>query len=258
MHNRMVRGDILTSERVNQIASDQGCEVFYRRLLNVVDDFGHYPADTRILRAALYPMRLDSVTEDQISGYVSSCKDAGLIVAYDQHGKSYLEVLRFRQRLNRMTNKYPPPDVSHSDSRIPPPEVEVEVEVEAELNTCASGDAPDCSATPSLVKRKTPASDTKYAQADEWFRQWWDIFWLKRGRKKALEIFRRVVLTPETFEAVMNGTRAQLPEMLAREPRFKIHGSTFLFQERWNDEAAPAKSNGIATALEMIKKEKSK
>ena len=38
MHNRMIRGGILTSDRVDQIAGDPECEVFYRRLLNVTDD----------------------------------------------------------------------------------------------------------------------------------------------------------------------------------------------------------------------------
>lgn len=79
MHSRIVRGGILTSDRVEQIASDPACEVFYRRLLNAVDDFGCFPADPRILRTALYPLRPDSITEDDIGRHVGSCAKAGLL-----------------------------------------------------------------------------------------------------------------------------------------------------------------------------------
>jgi hypothetical protein len=59
MPNRVLREGILTSERVN--ALDWPAEVFYRRLMSVVDDFGRYWAKPELLRAGLYPLHHDKV-----------------------------------------------------------------------------------------------------------------------------------------------------------------------------------------------------
>ena len=59
MPNRIVREGILTSERVELLSWAE--EVFYRRLMSVVDDFGRYYARPELLRAACYPLLLTKV-----------------------------------------------------------------------------------------------------------------------------------------------------------------------------------------------------
>lgn len=61
---RLVREGILTSESVDQL-SDQA-EIFYRRLMSVVDDFGLYHGNPKLLRAACYPLRLDRVSDADV------------------------------------------------------------------------------------------------------------------------------------------------------------------------------------------------
>jgi hypothetical protein len=83
-------------------------ELFYRRLLSVVDDYGRFLSNAQLLRASCYPLKLDSVKEDSITKHLAECVDAGLIVLYTVAGKGYLEVQDFGQRINGKA-KYPAP-----------------------------------------------------------------------------------------------------------------------------------------------------
>lgn len=106
MPSRWIREGILTSERVEQL--DAPAEVFYRRLLNKVDDFGLFDGRLSILRSTLYPLRLDRVREADISRWMAACQKAGLIVLYEADGRSYLKVLDTRWPV-RTEPKFPPP-----------------------------------------------------------------------------------------------------------------------------------------------------
>lgn len=108
MPNRIIREGILTSERVNSLS--ERAEVFYRRLMSVVDDFGRFTANPTLLRASCYPLKLDSVKEDSIKKHLAEAEDAGLIVLYTVAGKAYLELQDFRQQVRAKESKFPPPD----------------------------------------------------------------------------------------------------------------------------------------------------
>lgn len=106
MPTRMLREGILTSERVNSL-SDRA-ELFYRRLMSVVDDYGRYTANPTLLRAACYPLKLDAVKEDSIKKHLAEAAGAGLIVLYTVGGKEYLEIQDFGQRI-QSKSKFPAP-----------------------------------------------------------------------------------------------------------------------------------------------------
>lgn len=108
--NRILRDGILTSERVNSL--DWEAEVFYRRLMSVVDDFGRFSAHTALLRAALYPLKLEAVREATVERLISQCEKARLVRLYDANGKRFLELVDFKQQQRAKESKYPnpPPD----------------------------------------------------------------------------------------------------------------------------------------------------
>lgn len=108
MPNRIVREGILTSERVNSLSPN--AELFYRRLMSVVDDFGRFTANPTLLRASCYPLKLDSVKEDSISKHLAECVGARLIVLFTVADKAYLEMQDFRQQVRAKESKYPSPD----------------------------------------------------------------------------------------------------------------------------------------------------
>jgi hypothetical protein len=116
MPNRLIREGILTSDRVN--ALKPVAEVFYRRLMSVVDDWGRFSADPRLLRAHCYPLKIDAVREADIARSLAEVQGAGLIALYAVDGKPYLELLDFRQQVRAKASKYPAPPAT--DTHHPP------------------------------------------------------------------------------------------------------------------------------------------
>ena len=83
-------------------------EVFYRRLMSVVDDYGRVEANPQLLRARCYPLQTDRVRAADISRCLSKCAASGLILCYADGSKQYLEVLNFQQP-QRSASKCPAP-----------------------------------------------------------------------------------------------------------------------------------------------------
>lgn len=108
MPNRIIRDGILTSDRVNKLSAN--AELFYRRLMSVVDDFGRFSANLTLLRASCYPLKLDCVKEDSIKRHLAECEAAGLVVLYTVATKGeFLEMRDFKQQIRAQTSKYPKP-----------------------------------------------------------------------------------------------------------------------------------------------------
>ncbi len=105
---RLIRDGILSSEMVCSLGWAQ--EVFYRRLMSVVDDYGRYHANPKLLRAACYPLQIDKVTDADIGKWLTECVTAGLVSVYrTSDRKSYLQIEKFGQQV-RSKSKYPEPD----------------------------------------------------------------------------------------------------------------------------------------------------
>ena len=56
MPNRVIREGILKSTPIDQIAAVPVREVFYRRLQSVVNGYGRFTGDPRVIRAACHPV----------------------------------------------------------------------------------------------------------------------------------------------------------------------------------------------------------
>lgn len=107
MPNRILREGILSSERIARLTWPE--EVFYRRLMSVVDDFGRYYATPMLLRAACYPMQLNKVSDPDIEKWLTKCVEAALVRVYPaQDGKRYIELLDFKQQVRAKASKFPP------------------------------------------------------------------------------------------------------------------------------------------------------
>lgn len=112
MPDRVIRSGILTSDAVNKLG--WGSEVFYRRLMNIVDDYGRYDGRSSILRATLYPLKLNQVSDTDIGKWKQECAKAGLVSIYEVEKKEYVEIYKFDQRLRAAKSKWPEPNGSYS------------------------------------------------------------------------------------------------------------------------------------------------
>jgi hypothetical protein len=98
-------------------------ELFYRRLMSVVDDFGRFDARPALLRGRLFALQLDRVRESDISCWMAECQKVGLIALYTVDGKPYL-----------LFHKLGPARAKESKYPAPPPELELK---RASVNGCA-------------------------------------------------------------------------------------------------------------------------
>lgn len=103
---RLLREGILDSEAVN--ALDFPAEVFYRRLMSAVDDYGRFDARPGVLRSRLYPLKVDTVREADISRWIAACVKAGLIALYAIDGRKYLLMHKLGSP-RAAKSKYPEP-----------------------------------------------------------------------------------------------------------------------------------------------------
>lgn len=177
MPDRIVRAKILTSDAVNALS--WGAEVFYRRLMSIVDDFGRYDARTTVLRGSLYSLQLDKVSDADIVKWLGECSKTGLVSVYQVEGKEYLEVLKFGQRLRAMKSQYPPPENGKplsadnirghltANDRHPPPE-----EKRREEN----------------IETKEKGSDVKYSLSHCKFIALQDERWVKANKTNESEL----------------------------------------------------------------------
>lgn len=90
MPTRLLREGILESERVDKLSPE--AEVFYRRLMSRVDDYGLYNANIKILLAHLYPLKLGQISLESVEEWLGECVEAGLILLYESDGKPYLQM----------------------------------------------------------------------------------------------------------------------------------------------------------------------
>lgn len=105
MPNRYVREGINSSRAVASL--DAATEIFYRRMLHVVDDFGRFEVDTMLIRSRAYPVH-QGINEGDISRWLAGCEKAGLIVFYEAAGRRYL-VLTKVERPRAAKPKFPEP-----------------------------------------------------------------------------------------------------------------------------------------------------
>jgi hypothetical protein len=112
--SRIVREGINDSEAVNRL-SWRG-ELFYRRLLNLVDDFGRYEAKPIVLRGKLFHLQPERWSIDDVAAALDECAstmtDEGepLILLYESKGRKYLSVTKFNQQIRAKNgSKYPDP-----------------------------------------------------------------------------------------------------------------------------------------------------
>jgi len=117
MPNRILR-DWTDSERVNQLSWQ--AESVFVRLIMKVDDYGRFTANSRLLKALLFPLK-DGLRDTDISRWIAECEKAGLIRVYtasdkDGRPKQFLEIGRFGQRSRAEKSKYPEPPADYSQS----------------------------------------------------------------------------------------------------------------------------------------------
>lgn len=106
MPNRYLREGFIESEAVNTLSWQ--AETFYLRLIVKVDDFGRTECSSKLLRAKLFPLKLEQVRDADVERWIAECEKSGLIRVYALDGKRYLQMNKW-EKGRALANKFPPP-----------------------------------------------------------------------------------------------------------------------------------------------------
>lgn len=108
MPNRIIKESICTSEDIDQMG--WFIETFYYRLLVSCDDYGRLDARPAILRARLFPLRVEMPLAE-IEAALAMLVSLGCIQLYQVEGRPYLCVSAWEehQRVRTQRAKYPAP-----------------------------------------------------------------------------------------------------------------------------------------------------
>ena len=110
MPNRYIREDAIESEALNAVSWQ--AEVFYRRLLNRVDDFGRFTANHALLRASIFPLQLEKVRDSDMPRLLAECEKAGLLFVYSADSKPWLVINKWEKgRASSSKIPSPPADI---------------------------------------------------------------------------------------------------------------------------------------------------
>lgn len=130
----MIRGGIISSKTVNSLSWI--AQIFYHRLLLVIDDMALFEADADVLRSSLFPRNLNQVSVSDVEKLLSQCEAAGLVRTYEVKGVRYLWVKKFGQKKKfSKPSIYPPPPENFEEIfSAEEKRIEEEVEKEVEVN----------------------------------------------------------------------------------------------------------------------------
>jgi hypothetical protein len=109
MPNRIIRDKCRYSPSLDQLS--HGAERMFWRLVTVADDFGRFEADPRILLAACFPLKVQTLKIGQIDSWRSELISADLIFLYEGTGHLYGQFRNADAYFDKRakTSKYPEP-----------------------------------------------------------------------------------------------------------------------------------------------------
>lgn len=108
MPTRILR-DWTDSEHINELSFQ--AESLFTRLIMKADDFGRFHAHAALVKAACFPLRLDSIRDADITRWIAECEKAGLIAVFEFKSRKYLQINNFKQRTRASESKFPAPPV---------------------------------------------------------------------------------------------------------------------------------------------------
>jgi hypothetical protein len=257
MPNRILREGILYSDAVNSLGFK--AELFYRRLMSVVDDFGRFDARADVLRSRCYPLLTHAVREADISRWLAVCQSSGLIRLYDHAGCQYGLFLKLGEPRAK-TSKLPPPPGEVGPLADNEQPARICAQTRADDDACAqmrppyalrltpyeedkdphnppqAGESVVLSESPESAKRgkRNPARRNAKGAGPEF-----EAFWAVYPRKVAKVVAVRAWIKLDPDEAA----RTMIMKAIERHCRSEQwrkgiipHPATWLNQRRWEDE----------------------
>lgn len=182
----------------------------------VVDDYGRFHADPRMLRAKCFPLKTD-VRDTDITRWLAACEKAGLLRCYrDEKSRALLEIQGFKQRA-RTDSRYPSPDNCQA--------------IDGQMTALGVVVCEDVDEGGSRAARA--AERERLKEAEEIYEAY-PRHIAKKAAIKAIE----GALREKPKEVLLEAVKRFALSVATKEPQFIPHPATWFNQGRWDDEDA--------------------
>ena len=175
--------------------------------MTLVDDFGRYDGRAALLHGECFALRND-VKPQQTAALLRELHDRDLIMLYVSGGKEYLQVQQWQERTRSEHSRYPDPQDSAAERRIPQQK--------------------DASLAIAITSKPSPSP------ADGECVKIYESYPLKVGKPDALRAIRKAV-QKHGFDTILTKTRA-FSVARGGDTSFVPNPSTWFNQERYNDD----------------------
>lgn len=242
---RSVKPGYFTSEEV--AALRPLVRLHFIGLWTYADDAGRGLDNPRLIKAAVWPLD-DDVTLKKIEAFQQELAENGRIVRYEVDGRRYFEVLRFaeHQKPNR-PNESTHPSFADDGASIAP-----SLPTPEQLTADAVNDHGGITAGigEGGEKERRGIGETRSAPLAD-FDRFWSVYPRKTAIGAARKAWPKALKTADADAIVAGAIRYR--DDPNRDPSFTAHASTWLNQERWNDDPLPVRNgraqSGIAAVL---------
>lgn len=227
----MISKSISVSRKLAQISPFAA--LLFTWLIPHCDDGGNMAGDSFTVKGLVVPVRPETV--EDVESAIREISKIGLIDPYDINGERFIHIVQWEDhqtlRMDRATWEYPPyPKVGNQLSAVRQPRA-----AEVKLRE---------------VKLREVKKD--YSAA---FEEFWDLYPRKASKKKAWQAWKAMKPNESPTKKIMDALKAhsESDQWVKDDGRFIPHPTTWLHQERWNDQLKvdrkklPSKYDGLKT-----------
>jgi hypothetical protein len=245
MPNRVLRDDILRSERLDKISGD--AESLYYRLMVAADDLGRFEAHGAAIGTKCYPRRVPPVTRmasfaefmGKMEELLKELVEAELVFLYNIGNERFGTFYKWRQRLRIVKKKFPDP----------PHDVLAKCAVDdgrddKQYDGHTDGHADGHNVV--LYPNPNPNQKPKPKPDPELFDRFWQEYPKKIGKPLAEKAFYAVLGKSEdpsvVFQAMLVGIQnhKKCDQWCRDRGMFIPYPASWLHQRRWEDEVTPS------------------
>lgn len=214
---RMIHSSIWESDQFVSLNARQ--RLTYIGLISIADDEGRLRGNPALLKSKIYPMD-DGITSGTIESDLQAVEGAGLIIRYSVNGAVFIQHPNWEEYQNIRNDLFKPSKWPAADER--------NETVTKPLRT-GNGNV-------TLTKHNLTKHNLKKT-----FDRFWSAYPRKVAKQKCFEIWKRRKLGKKIDEILEGLERYKRSEQWTKDGgQFIPNPSTFLNQNRWEDEVQPS------------------
>jgi hypothetical protein len=231
---RMIKTEVRTSEKVASWPLE--VRYFWILLWGYVDDHGKGKDNPLLIKADCFPLD-ENITSETVDQWLCVLAESGVIVRYEVAGTRYLAVKNWSEHQKPQ----------HPGKDLFPNYFDANATVLESDEECMQ---PSCNlhatCTPELsrdeLSRDNLFNDVERESSySEDFESWWKLYPRKQGKGLAYSSWLKAIAKDKPDVLIDAAGKYAKSPSLPSEVKFIPLPATWLNQERWNDDFAPAK-----------------